>query len=106
VDGDGLAYQTSPKRLSNAIVHFLKDMERIDLQRRGSVSVIKFLGYLGFWIRNIKPIRLAYLKGTPDFEINTYEVTDINERMAIKLALYYMNHLRSSATCGLVPPAV
>jgi hypothetical protein len=95
---DGFAYDISPKRLRNAVVHFLKDMERIDLQRRGSVSVAKFSGYIGFWIRKIKPIRLAYpQEGTSDSEIETYEVADINERMAIKLALYIMTYFRSSA---------
>lgn len=53
--------------------------------------------YLGFWIRKVKPIRLAYPQGTADSEIDIHEVADINERMAIKLALYMLEDFRSSA---------
>lgn len=100
----GFTARVSKLRLCEVITHWQKDVHRLAEVHNGNVNPAKFISYLSFWIRKIKPISDAYhiQDITPDEEGNdtapyTKEFTDINERIAILLA---MSQLLTHATFG------
>ncbi|WP_373356941.1 hypothetical protein [Pseudoroseicyclus sp. CXY001] len=67
---------------------FLRDIYRIDKQQRGSVSIAKWAGYWGFWVRKLKPIKLIRPSTERGFEnISNNDAANINELVALHFAL-------------------
>lgn len=67
---------------------FLRDIYRIDKQQRGSVSIAKWAGYWGFWIRKLKPISILDFKEGDAYPNLTHEdVVHINEIVALQFSL-------------------
>jgi hypothetical protein len=64
--------------------YFLRDVYRLDQQQRGSVSLAKYAGYWGFWVRKLKPISSPMLQG--DF-LTKDELEFINEIVSVYLAV-------------------
>ena len=63
----------------------MRDIYRLDKQQRGTVSIAKWAGYWGFWIRKLKPIKMASLT---EFKIiNVKDAVAINEIVALQFAL-------------------
>lgn len=90
----GFKARVSKLRLREVIAHWQKDIDRLARVHDGNVNPAKFISYLSFWIRKIKPISDAYhiQDITPDQNGNdtapyTKEFTDINERVAILFAV-------------------
>jgi hypothetical protein len=85
---------TVSKEILTAVTRFfLRDIYRIDEQQRGRISLSKFAGYWGFWIRKLKPISLA--KDTKD--PTKKELQEINELVAISFSCEIVNLLRDTA---------
>ncbi len=96
----GLAVEISPAKIFDLAHAFTKDLNRIvsnQLHKNKSdgVSIYKYAGYWAFWIRKTKPITYAVKKsnlqikpsgeyGSSDFQD---ELLDINERVALEIAL-------------------
>ena len=74
---------------------FLRDIYRIDRQQRGSISVAKFAGYWGFWIRKLKP--LSQPKPIADCVLEENEIKAINEYVAVVYAVKFLIELRGGA---------
>lgn len=83
----------SKQILLDVIIHWGRDMKRIESAQSGDGSATKHIAHQAFWIRKLKPISNAY----PQDEMDsarlkrttvrpTKEIVDINERVAIALA--------------------
>lgn len=101
--------------LYNAAKYCLRDLYRIDAQQNSSITISKFAGYWGFWVRKLKPLSSAYFlpelseDGTyspenlgEDGELSTdYKqknvVENVNEIIALELAVNLIIELRKSA---------
>ncbi len=73
------------------VVHYERDISRLQLIHSDGVHPAKCVGYLVFWVRKLKPISMAYSlsaiqRAKPDEELN--ESLLINEEAAIFLALH------------------
>ncbi|MXQ07888.1 hypothetical protein GQ651_08520 [Alphaproteobacteria bacterium GH1-50] len=67
---------------------FLRDIYRVDKQQRGSVSIAKWAGYWGFWIRKLKPVKMQTLEDDATYKtISIEDAVNINERVAFQFAL-------------------
>lgn len=92
IENEGYEAQISKKVLTQATSYFLRDIYRLDEQQRGAVSLAKFAGYWGFWIRKLKPISPGRLKDNPESE----EYPELNELAAINFAVEIIQLLRQS----------
>lgn len=77
----------------DAALHWLGDSARLMAREPKGIRPAKHVAYLAFWIRKIKPISRAYPVAVWAAAANagtlpdpTYEIVDINERLAIKYA--------------------
>jgi len=82
----------STEVLTSVTTFFLRDIYRIDEQQRGDISLAKFAGYWGFWIRKLKPISDA--KDKEEDQNGVYH--DINELVAIQFAVDIIVLLRAA----------
>ncbi|MQB22564.1 hypothetical protein DXT90_18225 [Agrobacterium tumefaciens] len=82
------------KRCKKLAFFFLRDMYRIEEEQEGKVSATKFAGYWAFWIRKFKPIAFAYLQSHEEYAAKRHlaEIDDINEIIAIDVALNFLAH--------------
>ena len=75
------------------IVHFWRDIERLYAIHHEQVNSTKSCSYISFWVRKLKPISDAYPKASisnlsdNDVPPHFAEVTNINEQVAVILAL-------------------
>ncbi|HEX3651855.1 MAG TPA: hypothetical protein VHU18_03430 [Rhizomicrobium sp.] len=76
------SYELSPVKVQELAECLLKDLRRLAIAQRDEISDTKYAAYWAFWVRKIKPIRVAWR----DAE-KTIEVPDINERAALELAI-------------------
>lgn len=77
-------------RISKAILHeciqfFLRDIYRIEYQQRDDIALTKFAGYLGFWIRKLKPVSSAFPANKSE---DADEIININEILALSISIY------------------
>ncbi len=72
--------ELSQPKLVDAIVHYGRDMEKLDDHQGSQISVNKRIAGLMFWIRRIKPISFACKVNSEE------EIQDINEQVAVWLA--------------------
>lgn len=79
--------------VEEVVVHFWRDMERLYAIHHEHVHVTKACSYVAFWVRKLKPISDAHPEkifqiigedATPPLSA---ELTDINEQVAIHLAI-------------------
>ena len=89
----GFKAQISPLRLAEAVYHWQKDIARLSENQDDGVNPAKYISYFSFWIRKIKPINDAFHAMDITYESEgacahyTKEVTDINERISLFLAM-------------------
>lgn len=67
--------------------YFLRDINRIRAQQGDQVTAAKFAGYLGFWIRKLKPLSMVFQNGDDDL---ASEIVYLNELVGLQLALNYL----------------
>jgi len=72
-------YQISDEILIEVAYNAAKDIEKITLYQKNNVDEIKIAGYLGFWIRKLKPVQKAVRKADGRIEVA------VNERVSIWL---------------------
>lgn len=94
----GISAMVSPKCCREIAEFFLRDINRISEQQQESISLSKYHGYMGFWIRKLKPVSLAFpnsnqagaiaspSEGVDDVDWDK-EITDVNERIALRVVL-------------------
>lgn len=78
-----------------------KDWQRLRLYQDDNVDLYKFAGYMGFWVRKLKPFRSAY---TPRGMSRTSakRVHDVNEQLSIWIMGALVTRLAAS---GQVQPS-
>lgn len=75
------------------VVHFWRDIERLYAIHHEQVNATKSCSYISFWVRKLKPISDAYpttaISNLSDEGVPPHfaEITDINEQVAVFLAL-------------------
>lgn len=84
----------SDEILSSSTSFFLRDIYRLEEQQFEQISLAKFAGYWGFWIRKLKPISGAVRVGAEEKQT---EVQEINEIVSILFAIEIMKILREKA---------
>lgn len=76
----------SRKTVVELAYFFYRDIYRIKVQQNDQVTAAKFAGYLGFWIRKLKPISQAFKVGT-DTEDPNLEILEINELAGLQVSI-------------------
>ncbi len=76
----------SKKTIVELAYFFYRDIYRIKVQQNDHVTAAKFAGYLGFWIRKLKPISEAFNIGANKEDPNL-EIIEINELAALQIAI-------------------
>lgn len=81
----------------DAALHWKADMDRLRKADDKGIRPAKHVAYLAFWIRKIKPITDAYkVEAVRNYKTQgravpaEEEITDINERVAIRLAFEHL----------------
>lgn len=76
---NGIKYvDHSPEARKTAMLNCGKDIEKMAIFQGDDVDPFKLFGYMGFWVRKIKPFSKA-------FDHNNKVVIDINERFSLWL---------------------
>ena len=94
-------------RLMDVVHRWERDITRLQREQKNGVHPIKHIAYQAFWIRKLKPVSDAYRTADLDAAAEageqispTREVVDINERLAILVAILYLQRF---AERGLYP---
>lgn len=82
-----VVYVLSRPILFEATYYFLRDINRIRAQQGDQVTAAKFAGYLGFWIRKLRPLSMAFFVEETEPES---EIVHFNELVGLNLALVYL----------------
>lgn len=82
-----VTFDLSQPILFEAAYYFLRDINRIRAQQGDKVTAAKFAGYLGFWIRKLKPLSMAFEEAEDD---PGAEIVYLNELVGLQLALNYL----------------
>ena len=69
----------SKSRLLEVIIHFRKDLVKLEYHQNRKIALNKHVAGLTFWIRRLKPIQKAHMIG------DARDIRDINEQIAIWL---------------------
>lgn len=69
----------SRPKIVDAVIHYMRDIEKLDEHQGASISVNKRIAGLMFWVRRIKPISYASVNSGD-------EIQDINEQASVWLA--------------------
>ncbi|MBF0305000.1 MAG: hypothetical protein HQL41_05055 [Alphaproteobacteria bacterium] len=72
--------EISQPKLVDAVVHYCRDMQKLDDHQGPHISANKRIAGLVFWVRRIKPISFACKVNSEE------EIQDINEQAAVWLA--------------------
>lgn len=78
---DAILYET--------VLFWLRDLYKLDYQQRGNVSLSKYAGYLGFWVRKLKPVSNAFPSENTEPKA---EITNINEIIALDISISVIIH--------------
>lgn len=88
---ENVSADLNPNAMFDVSKFFLRDIYRLDAQQSGSVSIAKFAGYFGFWIRKLKPIENAFT-GTQNG--SSKPVVDVNELVALNVGIAIIEEFR------------
>lgn len=89
----------SDKIVAEMSTYFLRDLNRLREQQKEKVSSIKFAGYWGFWLRKLKPISNAFIRGS-DRNNPRNEVAHINELVALEISISYILKIAGISDTG------
>jgi hypothetical protein len=78
-------YQISRPITRHVYFHFMRDMDKLFGNQEHGVVGTKYIGYLAFWLRKLKPISFAY-KTADDKAKERNEIIYINETVAVEMA--------------------
>ncbi len=82
----GVEFELSRKTLIETAFFFYRDLYRIRAHQSDQITAGKFAGYLGFWIRKLKPISRAFAIGVNKSDDNL-EILEINEFIGLQFAM-------------------
>lgn len=68
--------------LLESLLHYHKDISRINEHQNGDVSPQTRIGFLVFWLCKLKPIR-----------VGSHNIADVNERASLRAAHYLLRNL-------------
>jgi hypothetical protein len=88
------AYEISREKVLEVAQYFLKDLRRLAIPQENEIADTKYAAYWAFWVRKIKPVRVAWLD-----DAKQDEITDINERAALELAIATVKHAGKHPAC-------
>ena len=77
-EGNGI----SVEKIVEVVNYTTRDLKRISLDLSDKISRQKYAAYYGFWFAKLAPIS-GVTRKSPE----GYEIVDINERIAVRLAL-------------------
>lgn len=83
-------WEISRDKTKEVAYYLLRDIDRLSDQQGPKVSETKFASYWAFWVRKVKPIRVAYRMTTENGVEVEKECTDVNERAAIEIAISFL----------------
>lgn len=86
LDAIGVSAPISMKTMVELAYFCYRDIYRIKIQQDDHVTAAKFAGYLGFWIRKLKPISRAF-RIDADIDDPNAEIVEINELAALQIAI-------------------
>jgi len=89
-------FEISDGKVLEVAVCLLKDLMRLAITQLDDVADTKYAAYWAFWIRKLKPIRVAWAD-----DAKTKEITDINERAALELAIATVKQAGKHEHCGV-----
>lgn len=73
----------SDERMFEVASYVIRDLERLENDQNGKISITKYVAYIGFWFSKLKPIRaVSVISADEDVD---KEVIDINENVALVL---------------------
>jgi hypothetical protein len=87
-------FELSRDKILDLATCFLKDLKRLAISQENEIADTKYAAYWAFWVRKLKPIRVAWAD-----EEKKNEITDINERAALELALTTVKHAGKHPAC-------
>jgi hypothetical protein len=87
-------YQISEPKTLEVATFLLKDLLRLATYQDDEISSTKFAAYWAFWIRKLKPVRVAW----KTVDTVRREVTDINERVALAVAFHFLRRRNGTRT--------
>jgi hypothetical protein len=89
--------------VEEVIIHYWRDLERLNAVHHEVIHPTKACSYLAFWVRKLKPVSDAFhervveaidgkiavpeIIGDKEILRHTHEITDINEQVSIHLAV-------------------
>lgn len=88
----------SAAKITETVNYATRDLARVSLDLSERVSRQKYAGYYGFWFAKIAPI-----SNVRRSDMNNIEVVDINERIAVELAV---DLVANSIGLPKVPPDI